>query len=96
VATKKGKEMITMIATFLIFGIMVMFVVQPLFLTHIPKIEDSESSFAILKQNKKILYRQIKELEMDYQLGNINKEDYLQLRNGLKKEVSEILTMLNN
>ncbi len=46
--------MITMIATFLIFGIMAMFVVQPLFLTHIPKIEDSESSFAILKQNKNI------------------------------------------
>lgn len=32
---------------------------------------------------------------MDYQLGNIQDDDYGQTRNELKKEVAEILTILN-
>ena len=80
----------------MIFGMMAVFVLQPLFLSKIPEIVDTEMSADVLKQNKKILYGQIKELDMDYQLGNIQEEDYQNLRNSLKKDVSEILSFLNN
>lgn len=74
---------------------MAVFVIQPLFLEPGLEIKDTEKSSAALKQRKKILYRQIKELDMDYQLGNIQDDDYGQTREELKKEVAEILTILN-
>ena len=87
--------MISMLVSFLIFCVVAAFVIQPLFLEQVPEIVDTESSSAVLKQRKKILYRQIKELDMDYHLGNIQDEDYRHTRDDLKKEVSAILILLN-
>lgn len=87
--------MISVVVIFLIFVIIAVFVIQPLFLEPGLEIKDTEKSSAALKQRKKILYRQIKELDMDYQLGNIQDDDYGQTREELKKEVAEILTILN-
>lgn len=87
--------MISVVVIFLIFVIIAVFVIQPLFLKPGLEIKDTEKSSAALKQRKKILYRQIKELDMDYQLGNIQDDDYGQTREELKKEVAEILTILN-
>ena len=67
----------------------IIFVVQPLFLNDVQsesKLFKSESQL----QEKSILYKQIKELELDYELGNITKEDFKQIRSQLKKEVSII------
>lgn len=86
--------MISMIVFFLIFCAMTVFVIQPLFLEQIPEIAETDNYPAALKQRKKILYRQIKELDLDYNLGNIQDEDYHLTRAELKKEVSEILTQL--
>ncbi|MAD51650.1 MAG: c-type cytochrome biogenesis protein CcmI [Candidatus Marinimicrobia bacterium] len=87
--------MISVVVTFLIIVVMAVFVIQPLFLEPGLEIKDTEKKSVALKQRKKILYRQIKELDMDYQLGNIQDDDYGQTRNELKKEVAEILTILN-
>ncbi|MBC8323922.1 MAG: c-type cytochrome biogenesis protein CcmI [Candidatus Marinimicrobia bacterium] len=87
--------MISVVVTFLIIFVMAVFVIQPLFLEPGLEIRDTEKSSNALKQRKKILYRQIKELDMDYQLGNIQDDDYDQTRDELKKEVAEILTILN-
>jgi cytochrome c-type biogenesis protein CcmI len=95
VAAEKGKIMISVVVTFLIIVVMAVFVIQPLFLEPGLEIKDTEKKSVALKQRKKILYRQIKELDMDYQLGNIQDDDYGQTRNELKKEVAEILTILN-
>ncbi len=43
---------------------------------------------------KIILYRQIKELEMEYDIGNLDKQDFLLRRSELKAEVSSVLYKL--
>jgi hypothetical protein len=58
-------------------------------------IENTQSTTESFLQRKKILYRQIKELDMDYQLGNVLEQDYINTRNDLKREVSEVLSVLN-
>lgn len=87
--------MISLMTAFLIFTVLAVFVIQPLFFKENPVIVDTENNLAALKQRKKILYRQIKELEMDHHLGNIQDEDYRRARDDLKNEVSDILTLLN-
>ena len=58
-------------------------------------IENTQSTTESFLQRKKILYKQIKELDMDYQLGNVLEQDYINTRNDLKREVSEVLSVLN-
>ena len=73
----------------IIFTVSIIFVVQPLFLNDVQsesKLFNSESQL----HEKSILYKQIKELELDYDLGNISKEDFKQIRSQLKKEISII------
>ena len=43
-----------------------------------------------------MLYRQIKELEMEYDIGNINNKDFTKMRIELKKEVSAIIAQLKS
>ena len=51
----------------------------------------SSESLEILKRKKIILYRQIKELEMEYDIGNLESDDFKNRRAELKSEVSLII-----
>ena len=73
----------------------VIFVLQPLFLSDLGKIV-VELDKNVLKRKKLLLYRQIKELEMEYEIGNINDEDFHSNRALLKQEVSAIITALDS
>jgi hypothetical protein len=80
----------------LIFFILpLIFVIQPLFLQ---KIEEKDETLdrGTLKRKKIILYRQIKELEMEFDIGNINKDDFQATRTELKQEVSAVIAQLNS
>jgi len=80
----------------LIFFILpLIFVIQPLFLQ---KIEEKDETLdrGTLKRKKIILYRQIKELEMEFDIGNINEDDYQATRTELKQEVSAVIAQLNS
>ncbi len=88
--------MISSVVIFLLFILTVYFVVQPLFIKIVPQLEERKDSVAHLKQRKKILYRQIKELDMDYEIGHIQVSDYTLYRSQLKKEVSEIIDQIYN
>ncbi len=88
--------MIGSIVIFIIFILIVVYIVQPLLLEKDITIEDTQSTKESFLQRKKILYRQIKELDMDYQLGNVLEQDYINSRNELKREVSDILSNLKN
>ncbi len=80
----------------LIFFILpVIFVLQPLFLPHLGKPEEEVDDSA-LKRKKLLLYRQIKELEMEFEIGNINEVDFHESRSALKQEVSEVMAKLNS
>ena len=79
--------------TLIIFTVPLIYSVQPLFLDKI-KIVDKTDDKDLLKRKKIILYRRIKELEMEFDIGNLNKEDFLLRRSEIKSEVSEIIASL--
>ena len=70
----------------------VLYVIQPLFLEEVKYSVDE--TILSLKREKTILYRSIKELEMEFDIGNIDKVEFEKRRNLLKKEVSIILNKL--
>ena len=70
----------------------ILYVIQPLFLEEV-KYSVDETTLS-LKREKIILYRSIKELEMEFDIGNIDKVEYEKRRNFLKNEVSIILNKL--
>ena len=76
--------------TFIIFVLPIIYVVQPFFMQGFGKIISSES-LEILKRKKIILYRQIKELEMENDIGNLESDDFKNRRAELKSEVSLII-----
>ena len=43
-----------------------------------------------------MIYRQIKELEMEHDIGNINDKDFTEMRDELKKEVSELISQIKS
>ena len=81
------------IFTIIIFVTPLIYSVQPLLLSKINVVNNSYDK-DLLKRKKIILYRQIKELEMEYDIGNLNKEDFLLRRSEIKAEVSEIIASL--
>ena len=76
--------------TFIIFILPIIYVVEPFFMQGFGKIISLES-LEILKRKKIILYRQIKELEMEYDIGNLESDDFKNRRAELKSEVSLII-----
>ena len=70
----------------------VLYVIQPLFLEEVKYSVDE--TILSLKREKTILYRNIKELEMEFDIGNIDKVEFEKRRNLLKNEVSIILKKL--
>ncbi|ODS29618.1 MAG: hypothetical protein SCARUB_05284 [Candidatus Scalindua rubra] len=77
------------------FVVLVTFIVQPLFASRvvdIPDIEDNE--ILNLQLRKEIIYRQIKEAEMERDMGNLSDEDYNRTRRQLKEEASQIIDVL--
>ena len=70
----------------------ILYVIQPLFLDKIKYSVDE--TILSLKREKTILYRSIKELEMEFDIGNIDKVEFEKRRNLLKNEVSIILIKL--
>ena len=76
--------------TYIIFILPIIYVIQPFFMQGFGKIVSSES-LEILKRKKIILYRQIKELEMEYDIGNLESDDFKNRRAELKSEVSLII-----
>lgn len=81
------------IFTLIIFAAPLIYSLQPLLLSRINVVSKPYDK-EILKRKKILLYRQIKELEMEFDIGNLNKEDFLLRRTEIKAEVSEIITRI--
>ena len=79
--------------TMIVFIIPIIYSIQPLLLPRINTLKTSNNN-DILRRKKIVLYRQIKELEMEYDIGNLDKEDFINRRSELKTEVSEIIAEL--
>ena len=79
--------------TLVVFIVPIIYSIQPLFLPAITMRNTSDNRNA-LSRKKNILYRQIKELEMEYDIGNLDKQDFVLRRSELKAEVSSVLYKL--
>ena len=83
------------ITVYIIFVFSIFFVIYPLFLENSKTIVSSDKIKSLLTE-KELLYKQIKELEMDYDLGNISKIDFKNTRIQIKKEISTIFEKINS
>ncbi len=76
------------------FVIIVGFIIQPLLLKKVDKPDYEEITLETLKLSKKVIYKQIKEAEMEYEMGNLSEEDYIRTRNSLKEEASSVIKII--
>lgn len=80
----------------LTFIIVLGFSVQPLFLPRKQNQDEEKSKIVVLKLLKESIYDQIKELEMEYEMGTVSPSDFQRNRNELKLEASSILDKLKS
>lgn len=73
-----------------IFIVSALIAVRPLFATE-RLIESNTDKMENLQLKKRVLYREIKELDVDFELGNISEEDYTSARDDLKRNVSQVI-----
>ncbi len=78
-----------------IFGIPVIFALQPLFGAKFDLPSDVHYNLESLKRRKRILYQRIKELELEYGLGLIPEAEFSAIRSELKQKVSVIMAELS-
>ena len=77
------------------FVLSMIYAIEPLFMSKLVNINKSDDKKS-LKRKKVMIYRQIKELEMEYDIGNINDKDFTEMRDELKKEVSELISQIKS
>ena len=80
---------------FISFVLSMIYAIEPLFMSKLVNINKSDDQKS-LKRKKVMIYRQIKELEMEYDIGNINDKDFTEMRDELKKEVSELISRIKS
>lgn len=87
--------MFAMIMTVLTFLLVAGFVVQPLLIGNLEPPTARDADLETLKLRKKVLYKQIKEAEMEFEIGILSDEDFAQTRNRLKKEVAQLISEIH-
>lgn len=87
-------SIISSIVLIFIFAIPAVFAIQPLLGNRLEKPSEAESQINLLQRRKQVLYRQIKELELEHGLGLVTDSEFESLRGGIKQQVSLILSEL--
>ncbi len=79
----------------LFFIFPLLYAIQPLFSPPLKSGRNRDlDDIPSLERRKKILYREIKDLEMEFAIGNLNEEDFRRTRLELKQEVSKIIARI--
>tara|TARA_B100001245_G_scaffold11439_2_gene7886 strand:- start:1444 stop:1737 length:294 start_codon:yes stop_codon:yes gene_type:complete len=84
-----------MFLLFIMFAILFLFSIWPLFLEEIINDKEDYDLLNTLERRKSILYREIQYLDNEYFIDNINVEDYNSSRAELVSEVSKIIDQIN-
>ncbi|MFQ6674953.1 MAG: hypothetical protein ACE5LH_01265 [Fidelibacterota bacterium] len=79
------------VLTFFLVGT---FVIQPLLQKPMSGPAPDDASTHALLLRKQVVYRQIKEAEMEFEIGNLSREDFETTRDQLKQEAAQILAQL--
>jgi len=84
-----------MFLLFIIFAVLFLFSIWPLFLEKIINDIEDYDLLNTLERRKSILYREIQYLDNESFIDNINVEDYNSSRAELVSEVSKIIDQIN-
>tara|TARA_B100000470_G_scaffold220360_1_gene208655 strand:- start:3077 stop:3370 length:294 start_codon:yes stop_codon:yes gene_type:complete len=84
-----------MFLLFIMFAVLFLFSIWPLFLEQIINDKEDYDLLNTLERRKSILYREIQYLDNEYFIDNINVEDYNSSRAELVSEVSKIIDQIN-
>ena len=93
---EKKTDMFAVIMIVLTFVLVLVFAVQPLFVPKGAAIASDKVKLETLEIQKSSLYEQIKELELEFDMGNVTSDDYQRNRIELKREVSVVLEQINS
>jgi len=93
---EKKTDMFAVIMIVLTFVLVLVFAVQPLFVPKGAAIASDKVKLETLEIRKLSLYEQIKELELEFDMGNVSSDDYQRNRIELKREVSVVLEQINS
>ena len=81
----------SMLVLFCLFSLVFLYSIWPLFKGIIFNPSNSQDTLDALERRKTILYREIQYIDEEYDIGNLNKEDYNLTRTELVQETSDII-----
>ena len=81
----------SMLMLFSLFSLVFLYSIWPLFKGIIFNPSNSQDTLDALDRRKTILYREIQYIDAEYDIGNLNKEDYNLTRTELVQETSDII-----
>lgn len=81
----------SMLMLFCLFLLVFLYSIWPLFKGIIFNPSNSQDTLDALERRKTILYREIQYIDAEYDIGNLNKEDYNLTRTELVQETSDII-----
>ena len=81
----------SMLMLFCLFSLVFLYSIWPLFTITIFNPSNSQDKLDALERRKSILYREIQYIDAEYDIGNLNKEDYNLTRTELVQETSDII-----
>ena len=81
----------SMLMLFYLFSLVFLYSIWPLFKGIIFNPSNSQDTLDALERRKTILYREIQYIDAEYDIGNLNKEDYNLTRTELVQETSDII-----
>ena len=80
-----------MLMLFCLFLLVFLYSIWPLFKVVIFNPSNSQDTLDALERRKSLLYREIQYIDAEYDIGNLNKEDYNLTRTELVQETSDII-----
>ena len=81
----------SMLMLFCLFSLVFLYSIWPLFKGIIFNPSNRQDTLDALERRKTILYREIQYIDAEYDIGNLNKEDYNLTRTELVQETSDII-----
>ena len=81
----------SMLMLFCLFSLVFLYSIWPLFKGVIFNPSNSQDKLDALERRKSLLYREIQYIDAEYDIGNLNKEDYNLTRTELVQETSDII-----
>jgi hypothetical protein len=86
-------DLLNAVLIFIVFIGAIIYAVRPMFNTG--SVNNGDMDLDSLQVRKRTIYKDIKEIEMDFELGKIAEADFHTARTELKQEAAAVITEIN-